>query len=117
MRLGHTHCYAADCPYRSGRIQWSGVAARPDAIDTERGVSYWGTGNLSPVPGLKGYPNGSSRPGPNLYTNSLVALDHRLGKFLWYNQVKPHDLFNMVLIRRRDNHFGRHRSACIRTMS
>jgi len=67
----------------------------PAAIDTQRGVTYWGTGNPSPIPGLKGYPNGSSRPGPNLYTNSLVALDHRSGKMRWYNQVKPHDLFNL----------------------
>ncbi len=67
----------------------------PPAIDTERGVTYWGTGNPSPVPGLKGLPNGASRPGPNLYTNSLVALDHRTGELLWYNQVKPHDLFNL----------------------
>jgi glucose dehydrogenase len=67
----------------------------PPAIDTERGASYWGTGNPSPVPGIKGYPNGSSRPGPNLYTNSLVALDHNTGELLWYNQVKPHDLFNL----------------------
>jgi outer membrane protein assembly factor BamB len=69
----------------------------PPAIDTKRGVSYWTTGNPSPVPGLKGYPNGSSRPGPNLYTDALVALDHRSGKMLWYNQVKPHDLFNLDL--------------------
>jgi outer membrane protein assembly factor BamB len=67
----------------------------PPAIDTQRGISYWGTGNPSPVPGIKGYPNGSSRPGPNLYTNSLVALDHTSGKLVWYNQVKPHDLFNL----------------------
>ena len=67
----------------------------PPAIDTETGVSYWATGNPSPVPGLKDYPNGSSRPGPNLYSNSLIALDHRTGKMLFYNQVKPHDLFNL----------------------
>jgi glucose dehydrogenase len=56
---------------------------------------YWSTGNPSPVPGIAGYPNGSSRPGPNLYTNSLVALDHLTGEMLWYNQVAPHDLFNL----------------------
>jgi len=67
----------------------------PPAIDTESGISYWGTGNPSPVPGIKGHPNGSSRPGPNLYTNSLVALDHQTGKLVWYNQVRPHDLFNL----------------------
>lgn len=66
----------------------------PPAIDTQTGVSYWASGNPSPVPGIKDYPNGSSRPGPNLYTNSLIALD-QAGNLLWYNQVKPHDLFNL----------------------
>jgi outer membrane protein assembly factor BamB len=66
----------------------------PPAIDTATGISYWGSGNPSPLPGIKGFPNGSSRPGPNLYTNSLIALD-RAGKLAWYNQVKPHDLFNL----------------------
>ncbi len=66
----------------------------PPAIDTQTGVSFWASGNPSPVPGLKDWPNGSSRPGPNLYTNSMIALD-RDGKMLWYNQVKPHDLFNL----------------------
>ena len=67
----------------------------PPAIDTETGISFWASGNPSPVPGLKDWPNASSRPGPNLYTNSLIALDHRTGKMVWYNQVKPHDLFNL----------------------
>lgn len=66
----------------------------PPAIDTQRGVSYWGSGNPAPLAGIKGWPNGSSRPGPNLYTNSLIALDDT-GKLVWYNQVKPHDLFNL----------------------
>lgn len=67
----------------------------PTAIDTATGITYWPTGNPSPIPGLKDYPNGSSRPGPNLYTNSMIALDHVSGKMLWYNQVLPHDLFNL----------------------
>jgi glucose dehydrogenase len=67
----------------------------PTAIDTQSGITYWDTGNPSPIPGLKDYPNGSSRPGPNLYTNSIVALDHLSGKMLWYYQVSPHDLFNL----------------------
>ena len=37
-------------------------------------------------------PNARSRPGPNLYTDSLVALDGATGKLLWYQQVTPHDL-------------------------
>jgi outer membrane protein assembly factor BamB len=48
--------------------------------------------NPGPFPGTVEFPNGSSRPGPNLYTNSLVALDGRTGRLLWYRQVLPHDL-------------------------
>jgi glucose dehydrogenase len=33
--------------------------------------------------------NAESRPGPNLYTASLVALDGTTGKLLWYRQVTP----------------------------
>lgn len=43
-----------------------------------------------PLPN-KDYPNGSSRPGPNLYTNSMLALNHSTGNLLWYTQVYPHD--------------------------
>jgi len=53
---------------------------------------FFGTGNPAPFPGVPGYPNGSSRSGDNLYTDSLVALDGRTGKLLWYQQVVAHDL-------------------------
>ena len=66
----------------------------PPTIDPGRGMTYWGAGNPAPWPGTKEFPNGSSRPGPNLYTNSLLALNHRSGELDWYNQVKPHDLFD-----------------------
>ncbi len=68
----------------------------PPAIDTSTGTSYWGSGNPAPLGGIKGYPNGSSRPGANLYTESSIALS-KDGKLLWYNQVTPHDLFNRDL--------------------
>lgn len=67
----------------------------PPGIDVETGITYWGTGNPAPFPGTIEYPNGSSRPGPNLYTNSMLALDGQSGELLWYNQVKPHDLFDL----------------------
>ena len=63
----------------------------PPAVD-ERGRVFLAVGNPAPFPGTKAYPNGTSRPGPNLYTNSLVALDGRTGKLLWYRQAVPHDL-------------------------
>jgi len=67
----------------------------PPAIDTESGMTYWATGNPGPTPGTLEFPGGSSRPGPNLYTESMLALNSRSGKLLWYKQVKPHDLFDL----------------------
>ena len=67
----------------------------PPAVDTETGVTFWGTGNPAPFPGIVRYPNAASRPGDNLYTNSMVALDGETGEMLWYNQAKPHDLFDL----------------------
>lgn len=37
-------------------------------------------------------PNAKSRPGPDLYSNSLVALNGDTGRLLWYRQVTPHDI-------------------------
>jgi len=67
----------------------------PPAIDLKTGISYWGIGNPAPYPGTPDFPNGSSRPGPNLYTDSMVALDARSGELKWFNQVKPHDLYDL----------------------
>jgi glucose dehydrogenase/plastocyanin len=72
-------------------VNSGGGAWYPPAIDTATGVTYWGTGNPAPFPGTAEYPNGSSRPGPNLYTNSAIALDAS-GQLQWFQQVKAHDL-------------------------
>jgi outer membrane protein assembly factor BamB len=64
----------------------------PPAIDTASGLMYWGVGNPAPWPGTKDYPNGNSRPGPNLYTDSMLALDAASGQLKWYNQVVSHDI-------------------------
>lgn len=69
----------------------------PPAIDTETGMTFWSTGNPSPMPGIVGYPNGSSRPGPNLYSESVLAIDGKTGELKWYYQVREHDLFNYDL--------------------
>ena len=51
-----------------------------------------------PRPALRhqGYPLGSSRPGPDLYTDSVVKLSPA-GKLLWYYQLTPHDLYDWDL--------------------
>jgi PQQ-dependent dehydrogenase (methanol/ethanol family) len=39
--------------------------------------------------------DGSVRPGDNLYTESIVALDARTGRLVWYYQCVPHDNWEM----------------------
>jgi outer membrane protein assembly factor BamB len=63
----------------------------PPAFD-EEGSMYVAVGNPGPIPGTEKYPWGSSRPGPNLYTDSIVKLDAKTGKMDWYFQLTPHDV-------------------------
>jgi outer membrane protein assembly factor BamB len=58
-----------------------------------QGNIYMGIANPGPVFGTKSYPLGSSRPGPDLYTDSVVKLSPA-GKLLWYYQLTPHDLYD-----------------------
>lgn len=61
------------------------------AIDVESGTLYFGTGNPSPQM------NDVSRPGDNLYTVSLIALDVNTGERKWHYQQVPHDLWGYDL--------------------
>jgi outer membrane protein assembly factor BamB len=65
----------------------------PPSFD-QKGFMYFGTGNPAPFPGTPNSPWGSSRPGPNLYTDSMVKLDAKTGKMQWYYQQTPHDLYD-----------------------
>jgi alcohol dehydrogenase (cytochrome c) len=53
--------------------------------DPDLNLVYWGTGNPTPVL------NGKPRPGDNLYTCSIVALNPDTGKLVWAFQPSPHD--------------------------
>jgi alcohol dehydrogenase (cytochrome c) len=53
--------------------------------DPELNLIYWGTGNPTPVL------NGTVRPGDNLYTCTIVALNPDTGKLVWAFQPSPHD--------------------------
>jgi PQQ-dependent dehydrogenase (methanol/ethanol family) len=63
-----------------GGAMWTSFALHP-----EQGLLYVPVGN--PAPDY----NGAMRPGDNLFTNSVVALDYRTGKLGWYVQQSPHD--------------------------
>ena len=67
----------------------------PPSFDAQGNV-YLGIANPGPVFGTKSYPLGSSRPGPDLYTDSVVKLSPA-GKLLWYYQLTPHDLYDWDL--------------------
>jgi len=54
--------------------------------DPELNLTYWGTGN--PGPDM----NGDVRPGDNLYTCAVVALDVDTGQRKWHYQMTPHDV-------------------------
>ncbi len=62
-----------------------GMTWMTGTYDPELNLVYWGTGNPTPV--LNGHP----RPGDDLYTCSIVAIDPDDGKLKWAFQSSPHD--------------------------
>ena len=58
------------------------------AVDPELNMLYFSTGNASPDL------NGSGRPGENLFTASIVALDAASGKYKWHFQEVHHDIWD-----------------------
>jgi len=58
------------------------------SFDPALNLTYWGTGN--PGPDF----NAAQRPGDNLYTDSVVALDADTGKLKWHFQFTPNDPYD-----------------------
>lgn len=58
------------------------------SYDPELDTVYWPTGNPS-----EEY-NGDNRPGDNLYSDCILALDRKTGKLKWHYQFTPHDLWD-----------------------
>jgi sulfocyanin len=69
---------------RGGGSTWMTPAYDPDTK-----TLYASIGN--PSPDL----NGSIRPGDNLYSDALVAIDITTGKLKWYQQLVPHDVWDL----------------------
>jgi alcohol dehydrogenase (cytochrome c) len=63
-----------------------GASWMTGTYDPQLDLIYWPTGN----PGLD-Y-NGDDRPGDNLYSDSIVALEPKTGKLRWHFQFTPHDI-------------------------
>jgi glucose dehydrogenase len=60
-------------------------------VDTDRGMVFMPTGN----PGGSFY--GGDRPGDNLYSVSVLALDAETGAYKWHYQTTRHDIFDADL--------------------
>ncbi len=57
------------------------------ATDPELGLVFYATGNAVPQYG------GENRPGDNLFTDCVVALDAKTGKLRWHYQMVHHDIW------------------------
>jgi alcohol dehydrogenase (cytochrome c) len=69
-------------------LRGCGTTWMPGTYDPELNTLFWGTSN--PCPDFDGDP----RPGDDLYTDSVLALDPDTGKLKWHFQFTPHDLFD-----------------------
>jgi alcohol dehydrogenase (cytochrome c) len=84
----------------NGKTQWDWYATPPagtpnqatggttwmtGTYDPDLDMVFWGTANPTPVL------TGKTRPGDNLYTCSIVALNPDSGKVIWAFQPSPHD--------------------------
>jgi PQQ-dependent dehydrogenase (methanol/ethanol family) len=76
----------AAAPAHAGAWAWGGgsIYSTP-VVDAERGLLIFGSGNPSPQMA------DASRPGDNLHTASLIALDLKSGRLAWSYQQVPHD--------------------------
>lgn len=83
-------------PNEPGGRSWSGDSWKfgggsvwnTPAIDPRRGLVILSTGNPNPD-----Y-QGTTRPGDNAYTNSIIALNAKTGKLSWWYQEVPHDMWD-----------------------
>jgi len=69
-------------------LHGGGTTWMPGTYDPDLNTIFWGTSN--PAPDF----DGTLRPGDDLYTDCLLALDADSGKLKWYFQFTPHDLFD-----------------------
>ena len=76
---------AKSWPNEDAMFHGGGTTWVPGTYDPELNLYFVGTGNAQPVI------NGSGRPGANLYTACIVAINPDTGKLAWYFQPNPHD--------------------------
>ncbi len=90
------HFWTIPGPGEFGSVSWpgdsylhgGGTTWMPGTYDPKLNTVYWTTSNAAPdfV--------GDSRPGDDLYTACVLALDADTGQLKWYFQFTPHDLYD-----------------------
>ncbi|MEM7056554.1 MAG: PQQ-dependent dehydrogenase, methanol/ethanol family [Pseudomonadota bacterium] len=76
--------------WKDGGDAWKrggGPAWLTGTYDPDLNTVYWGTGNAASW-------NAGVRPGDNLYTSSVLALDPKSGEIKWHYQFSPNDPFD-----------------------
>jgi len=80
---------AAYPKFKDAWMKSGGAVWMTPAVDPDTNTIYATTGN--PSPDLLG----AVRPGDNLYTDSIVAIDASTGTLKWYYQEIPHDVWDL----------------------
>jgi alcohol dehydrogenase (cytochrome c) len=88
--------YTIPGPGEPGHETWQGDAWKTGggsiwvtpSYDPALNLTYWGVGNPGPDW------NSDQRPGDNLYTDSVVALDPDTGQLKWHFQFTPNDTYD-----------------------
>lgn len=81
---GNVQPFAVD--WGNNTLMGGGAAWGLMTLDNQTGLLYFSTGHPA------GAYDSALRPGPNLYADSVVALDVNTGKLAWYYQFTPHDI-------------------------
>jgi alcohol dehydrogenase (cytochrome c) len=87
--------YTVPGPGEPGNDTWQGDTWKlgggstwiTGSFDPDLHTVYWGIGNPGPF-------NAAVRPGDNLYTCSVLALDPKTGKIKWHFQFSPNNPFD-----------------------
>ncbi|TFV95157.1 PQQ-binding-like beta-propeller repeat protein [Leifsonia flava] len=76
-----------DCAEEGGATSWM-----HGAVDPELGMYYMTFGNARSCTSSQ---NGSLRPGDNLFSSTMVAVDAATGEYKWHYQSIRHDVWDM----------------------
>jgi alcohol dehydrogenase (cytochrome c) len=88
--------YTIPGPGEPGYDTWGGDSAKvggasvwvTGSYDPDLNLTYWGIGNPGPDW------NPDQRPGDNLYSDSVIALDADTGQLKWHFQFTPNDAYD-----------------------